>query len=84
MDDLIGRLVAKIGDDRTAAYTAAGITTRFLLGERRAETACAPAGRLPTVNLGVGGGRSVSSSAGVSDALGGAATAGNRMMMAEG
>ena len=41
MDDRIGRLVAKIGDDRTAAVKAAGIVVRCLRMERLAEAAYA-------------------------------------------
>ena len=39
MDDRIGRLVANVGDDRTAAVMAAGVVVRCLRAERRVEAA---------------------------------------------
>ncbi len=47
MDDLIGRLVANIGDDRAAACMAVGILAHSLRGDRCAGTAGAPAGHWP-------------------------------------
>jgi hypothetical protein len=47
MDDRIGRLVAKIGDDRTAAVMAAGLVVRCLREKRLAEAAYALASPRP-------------------------------------
>ena len=52
MDDRIGRLVANIGDDRTAAVMAAGVVVRCLRAERRAEVARALVSRQPASGLG--------------------------------
>jgi hypothetical protein len=52
MDDHIGRLVANVGDDRTAAVMAAGVVVGCLRAERRSEGARARASRRPTSGLG--------------------------------
>jgi hypothetical protein len=39
MDDRIGRLVANVGDDRTAAVMAAGVVVHCLRAERLVEAA---------------------------------------------
>ena len=52
MDDRIGRLVAKIGDDRTAAVMAAGVVMRCLRAERLGEAARALVSQLRASGLG--------------------------------
>ena len=47
MDDLIGRLVANAGVDRTAAQKAVGIIVQFLLEEGPPEKVRAPIQRVP-------------------------------------
>ena len=54
MDDRIGRLVAEIGDDRSAAVMAAGVVVRCLRAERLAEAAHALANQYPASGLGSG------------------------------
>lgn len=52
MDDRIGRLVANIGDDRTAAVMAAGVVVRCLRAEWLAEAAHVLASQHPASGLG--------------------------------
>ena len=52
MDDRIGRLVANIGDDRTASVMAAGVVVRCLREERLAEAERALASQRPASGLG--------------------------------
>ena len=47
MDELIGRLVANVGVDRTAAVTAVGIILQFLLKEGPADKVQALVAKLP-------------------------------------
>src|SRR5882724_5872791 len=80
MEELIGRLVANIGVDRTAATTAVGIILQFLIKEGPADKVKALIDKLPGAEAAVNAAPPDTSSGGVFG--GGIMAAGSRMMAA--
>jgi hypothetical protein len=80
MEELIGRLVANVGVDRTAAATAVGIILQFLMKEGPADKVRALIGKLPGAEAAMAAAPPDENSGGMFG--GGIMAAGSRMMSA--
>ncbi len=78
MDELIGRLVANVGVDRTAAEKAVGIILQFLLKEGPADKVRSLIDKIPGADAAIQAAPADSSSGGIFG--GGIMAAGSRMM----
>jgi hypothetical protein len=81
MDELVGRLVAKVGVDRAAAAQAVGIILHFLVTEGPPDKVRALIALVPGADAAVAQAQSDSSSPGMFG-MGGVMAAGSRMMAA--
>lgn len=82
MDELIGRLVAKVGVERTVAEKAVGIILQFLLKEGPADKVRDLIDKLPGAEEAIAAAESDSNSGGMFGGMGGIMGAGSRMMAA--
>ena len=82
MDDLVGRLVANAGVDRTVAETTDGSVLRFPLEEESAEKLRRRVRNRPGAETAIPASTSVRGGPRVRDPIGGPASAGRRMMIA--
>ena len=82
MDDLVGRLVANAGVDRTVAETTDGSVLRFPLEEESAEKLRRRVRNRPGAETAIPASTSVRGGPRVRDPIGGPASTGRRMMIA--
>jgi hypothetical protein len=82
MDELIERLVANSGVDRSAAEKAVGIILHFLVAEGPADKVRALIDKMPGAEAAVAAAKTVADSGGMFGGLGGVMGAGSRMMSA--
>jgi hypothetical protein len=82
MDELIGRIVANVGVDRSVAEKAVGIILDFLSKEGPTDKVQALIDRLPGADAFVQAARSDEGSGGLGDMMGGIMGVGSRLMAA--